>query len=150
MGDPSALSASDRNLIWRTFSHAATRMTKTPQEAGAFEEFAVADLRRVLGAYPDDTRLQHLVAELRGTSTRFDELWQRHIVVQSDVGPKTIVHPEVGPVTLDCDVLAVAGADLRIVVYTASPTGPDADKLELVRVLGLQKLGAGTPDPTRH
>jgi len=46
----------------------------------------------------------------------------------------------VGEVTVDCDVLSVAGSDLRIVVYTAEPGSPDADKLDLVRVIGLQPM----------
>lgn len=140
MGDPSSQSGPDRNLIWRAFTRANTRVTRTPDEAGAFEEFAVADLRRVSGNYPDDPRVQQLIADLRRISPRFAELWQRHIVTQPATGPKTIQHPEVGPITLDCDVLTAAGTDLRIVVYTASPSTPDADKLNLIRVLGLQRL----------
>jgi transcriptional regulator with XRE-family HTH domain len=144
MGDPSELSGRDRNLIWRAFTAANSRVTKTPDETSAFQEFAVADLRRVTGNYPDDPRLRQLVADLRRVSTRFDELWQRHIVAQPDTGPKTIQHPEVGPITLDCDVLTAAGTDLRVVVYTANPSSADADKLDLIRVLGLQRLSTGS------
>jgi hypothetical protein len=42
----------------------------------------------------------------------------------------------------DCDVLTVAGSDLRLVVYTAEPSSPDANRLRLVQVIGLQKLSA--------
>ena len=55
---------------------------------------------------------------------------------------KTIDHPGVGPITLDCGVLTVAGSDLRLVVYTAEPSSPDANRLRLVQVIGLQKLSA--------
>ena len=119
---------------------APTRISRAPHDASAFQEFAVADLRRVIGSYPDDTRVQQLITDLRRASARFDELWQRHIVVQPDTGPKTIQHPEVGPITLDCDVLTASGTDLRVVVYTASPSTTDADNLDLIRVLGLQRL----------
>jgi transcriptional regulator with XRE-family HTH domain len=143
LGDPSALTGRDRNLIWRTFTGASGRVAKSAAEVSAFEEFAVADLRRVLGNYPDDTSLQNLVADLRRASSHFDELWQRHLVTQPDTGgAKTIQHPEVGPITLNCDVLTVTGADLRVVVYTADPAAPDAQKLELLRVLGVQRLSA--------
>jgi transcriptional regulator with XRE-family HTH domain len=143
MGDPSELSGRDRNLIWRAFTPGPTRVSKTPEEASAFQEFAVADLRRVTGNYPDDTRLQQFVADLRRASARFDQLWQQHIIAWPDTRPKTIRHPEVGPITLDCEVLTAAGTDLRVVVYTATPASPDAEKLDLIRVLGLQTLGAG-------
>lgn len=144
MGEPSERTGRERNLIWRAFTAAPTRVSKTPQAARAFEEFAVADLRRTTGNYPDDPRLARLVADLRRASPRFDELWQRHLIAQPDTGPKTIHHPELGPVTLDCDVLTAAGTDLRIVVYTVNPSSPDAEKLDLIRVLGLQRLSAGT------
>lgn len=145
MGDPSSLTGRDRNLIWRAFTASATRVDRTAAEATAFEEFAVADLRRVMGNYPDDGGLQRLVADLRRDSARFDELWQRHIVTQPEAGaPKTIRHPEAGPITLDCDVLTVTGTDLRVIVYTAEPASPDAQKLDLIRVLGLQRLSPTT------
>lgn len=141
LGDPSALTGRERNLIWRTFTGASARVTRSAAEVSAFEEFAVADLRRVIGNYPDDSNLQQLVTDLRQASARFDELWQRHVVTQPDTGgAKTIQHPEVGPITLNCDVLSVTGTDLRMIVYTADPTGPDAEKLDLIRVLGLQRL----------
>jgi hypothetical protein len=37
-------------------------------------------------------------------------------------------------------VLTVAGSDLRVVVYTAEPSSPDAERLRLVQVLGLQRI----------
>jgi hypothetical protein len=51
------------------------------------------------------------------------------------------VHPEVGSITLDCDVLSVEGSDVRIVVYSPTPGSADAEALALVGVVGLQRLG---------
>jgi MmyB-like transcription regulator ligand binding domain len=53
---------------------------------------------------------------------------------------KTLAHPDVGRVTLDCDVLTVHGTDLRLVIYTAEPGSPDAAPLDLIGVLGLQAV----------
>jgi hypothetical protein len=50
------------------------------------------------------------------------------------------ITPQVGPLTLDCDVLTVAGSDLHIMIYTAEPGTPDAERLALVTVLGTQAL----------
>jgi hypothetical protein len=87
--------------------------------------------------------------DLSRVSPRFAELWRRRIVHSRSAGRKTIVHPEVGAIELDCDVLTADGTDVRLVVYTADPSSPDADKLELVRVLGLQTLGADIRTPPR-
>lgn len=142
MGDPSAVTGRDRNLIWRTFTGTSTRVRKNDAEADEFETSAVADLRRAVGAYPDDAGLRQLVDELRQASSRFAGLWAERVISTTSSNSKTIVHPDVGPITLDCDVLTVAGSDLRLVVYTAEPSSPDADRLRLVQVIGLQELGA--------
>jgi transcriptional regulator with XRE-family HTH domain len=140
MGDPSAVSGRDRNLIWRTVTGKSTRVRKSDAEADEFETNAVADLRRAVGTYPDDARPRQLVAELQQASPRFAKLWAERVVNTTSSNSKTIVHPQVGPITLDCDVLTVADSDLRLVVYTAEPSSPDADRLRLVQVIGLQEL----------
>ncbi|MGW1606383.1 MmyB family transcriptional regulator, partial [Streptomyces eurythermus] len=53
---------------------------------------------------------------------------------------KTVDHPVVGALTLDCDILGVAGSDLRIMVYSAQPGTEDADRLALLNVIGTQSL----------
>jgi transcriptional regulator with XRE-family HTH domain len=140
MGDPSALSGRDRNLIWRTFTGQTSRVRKNDAEADDFEANAVADLQRAVGAYPDDARLRDLVDDLRQASSRFTRLWAERAVNTVGSDSKTIDHPEVGPITLNCDVLTVAGSDLRLVVYTAEPSSPDAERLRLAQVIGPREL----------
>jgi transcriptional regulator with XRE-family HTH domain len=140
MGDPSALTGRDRNLVWRTFTGTSTRVRKSDAEADEFEANAVADLQRAVGTYPGDARLRQLVEDLRQASSRFARLWAERVLNTASAGSKTIVHPEVGPITLDCDVLTVAGSDLRLVVYTAEPSSPDADRLRLAQVIGQQEF----------
>lgn len=146
MGDPSAASGRDRNLIWRTFTGTSSRVRKSGAEVDEFEANAVADLRRAVGTYPDDPTLRHLVDDLQHASPRFSELWDRRAVNSTGSSTKTIVHPHVGPITLDCDVLTVAGSDLRLVVYTAEPSSSDADLLRIIQVIGLQELSVGGPE----
>ena len=140
MGDPSVVTGRDRNLIWRTFTGTSTRVRKNTAEIDDFETNAVADLRRTVGTYPDDPTLRQLVSDLQQVSPRFAELWAKRVVNSTGSNTKTIAHPEIGPITLDCDVLTVAGSDLRLVVYTAEPSSPDADRLRLVHVIALQEI----------
>ena len=141
MGDPSALAGWNRNLLWRIFTGQSSRVRQSGDDADEFETSAVADLRRAFGSYPDDAGLRQLVDGLQQASSRFARLWAARVVSTSGgSNSKTILHPEVGPITLDCDVLTVAGSDLRIVVYTADPSSPDTDRLRLTQVIGLQEL----------
>ncbi|MFF3152194.1 MULTISPECIES: helix-turn-helix transcriptional regulator [unclassified Streptomyces] len=130
-----------RNAVWRAFAGAADdRVRHTSQSRLALETAVVCDLRDAARRYPADRRLRDLVAELRGASARFAELWDAGAVGHHEASQKLIDHPVVGPVTLDCDVLNVAGSDLRIMVYTAEPGTRDAERLELLAVVGTQTL----------
>ena len=145
MGDPSTVTGRDRNLAWRAFTGKSTRVRAGDAGVDEFEANVVADLRRAMGSYPDDDRLRQLIEDLRRASARFAARWAERTVTTTGPSSKTIVHPEVGPITLDCDVLTVSGSDLRIVVYTAEPSSADDDRLRLVQVIGLQELRRQLP-----
>ncbi|MFJ1967983.1 helix-turn-helix transcriptional regulator [Streptomyces sp. NPDC087903] len=140
MGDISGLRGFERNGVWRNFLGSGSRVRHTPEERRAFEVVMAADLRATAGRYPADRQLRRLVAELRTNSARFAELWDAGVVGRQEGSRKTVEHPQVGPLTLDCDVLSVAGSDLRILVYTAEPGTEDAERLALLGVLGTQTL----------
>lgn len=101
----------------------------------------VAQLRAAAHRYPADQQVRRLVAELRADSDEFTGLWDSgHVGGLPEGSRKTIDHPQVGALTLDCDVLSVAGPDLSIMVYTAEPGTRDAERLALIAVLGIQTL----------
>ncbi|MFF7636346.1 helix-turn-helix transcriptional regulator [Kitasatospora sp. NPDC008050] len=143
IGDSSRWRGRELNGVWRHFLGGGTPgVHYTPQALRAFETALVADLRAAAERYPADHRLRGLITELRQHSDRFAELWDSVVVGAHDAARKTVDHPLVGPVTLDCDVLSVAGSDLRIMVYTAEPGTEDAERLALLMVVGTQEISA--------
>jgi hypothetical protein len=150
-GDPSVLSARDRNVLLRHFigrhepGAAPGRVTHTAEQEARFEASAVADLRAMTARYPADPKLRALVAELRAASARFVELWQARSVGEYTSDVKTVHHPEAGAIALDCDMLTVVGSDVRLVAYTAAPGSESAEKLRLLAVIGTQEMTTGTP-----
>jgi transcriptional regulator with XRE-family HTH domain len=141
MGDPSGWCGNERNGVWRNFViPEASRVRQSSQARAEFEAAIVADLRAAAARYPADRQLRQLVAELRVSSPRFAELWDSGAVGRHEAARKTIDHPAAGQLTLDCDVLSVAGGDLRIMIYTAEPGSADAERLALITVLGTQSL----------
>lgn len=149
MGDPSARTHVQRNLVRAAFADEPTGLTAWPvlQEGGALKRALVADLRTALVNYPHDRALVDLVEELRSSSAEFSQLWDG-----GEVGPhvsarKTIVHPQVGEVRCDCDVLTVPDSDVRLVVYTVAAGSADAEKLEFLRVTSGVRTGGSAPPP---
>ncbi|MEU0407777.1 helix-turn-helix transcriptional regulator [Streptomyces griseorubiginosus] len=140
LGDPSVLRGFERNGVWRNFTGMPTRVRHTPEERAAFEVGMVAELRATAARYPADRQLKLLVRELRGRSERFAELWDAGVVGRLTASRKTVEHPQVGTLTLDCNLLRVEENDLHILVYSAEPGTEAADKLRLISVLGTQSL----------
>lgn len=58
---------------------------------------------------------------------------------------KTVHHPDLGRLVLDCDGLHVADVDQTLIVYSAAPGTPEAEALALLRVVGLQDLESVEP-----
>lgn len=125
-----------RNMIWRHFAaEAPAGASCVEQDAAhtdALERMMVSDLRRAADRYPDDRAVTELIDGLRA-APRFDELWARYETLPLTGSHKTIVHPELGPITVDCDILAIEHADLHIVMNWAVPGTRDADKLDALR-----------------
>jgi transcriptional regulator with XRE-family HTH domain len=140
MGDPPGPHDDERNGVWRHFLGPGTSVHRTPEALRAYETALVSDLRSAAAQYPADPRLRKLIADLRADSARFAALWESGAVSRREAAPKTIDHPRVGSLTLDCDVLTVAGSDLRIMIYTAEPGTEDAERLALLTVIGTQTL----------
>jgi hypothetical protein len=138
MGDPSVREGRDRNLIWAIFTQTGQRVVRDDDSQRLFEASVVADLRLASGRYPHDSSLQQLITALLAASPRFAAHGDNTEVREHHATRKTIDHPQVGRLTLDCDVLTVQGSDLRVIAYTAPADSPDPQALDLVRVLGFQ------------
>jgi transcriptional regulator with XRE-family HTH domain len=140
LGDFSAWPPPTRNVVWQRFLGVAGRVAQGPGEAERTAAEAAADLRAVAAKYPGDPGLQRLLAELHARSRQFARLWEQGRVAERRNDTKTVDHPELGTITLDCDVLILPDTDQRLVVYSAAPGTPAAQALAVLRVVGIQSL----------
>jgi hypothetical protein len=67
-------------------------------------------------------------------SEYFAQLWRAGAVGEHAEDRKTVEHPTVGEITVDCDHLHAGDADLKIVAMTAPAGSEDASRIELARV----------------
>jgi transcriptional regulator with XRE-family HTH domain len=143
-GDASARPPHLRNIVRRLFTDPEGFARFPAEDHEALARHHVAHLRAVLAARPDDPRAAGLVAELREASPLFAGLWAEHEVAVRRSDVKRILHPVVGELLLDCEVLLSPDHDQQLIVYTARPGTESYERLQLLRVVGLQDLTAGS------
>ena len=143
LGDPSGIAPEDRNLVKSRFPVTAgpnvplTTRRIVSENREATDRAIVADLRRASARYPGDPRLAALIRRTIDGNARFAALWHDGAVGAHAEDRKMIRHPDIGDVTVDCDVLSDSDTDLKIVIYTAAPGSEDATKLDLALVAGV-------------
>jgi transcriptional regulator with XRE-family HTH domain len=141
LGDPSPLPPRLRNFARGRFPVGAegarlSRWPVTEVDRDATDAAVVSDLRRATGRFPHDTRLAELIRVLSAGNQRFAELWATGAVAAHREDYKTIEHPSVGPINVDCDVLTDGDSELKIVIMTAVPGSADETKLRLATIAG--------------
>lgn len=141
MEDFGSLTPRDRNLARKAFlgtEQPSERLYGISDDVH-FRRSAVNELRTAITRYPTDETVRELVAELRDGSPEFARLWERHDVAVSPTLRKTFRNTAVGEVTVDCDSLKLVEVDQHLILYTAAPGTPDADKLALLAMIGHEK-----------
>lgn len=111
-----------------------------------FARMCVGIMRVEAGRDPHDRALQDLVGELTTRSETFARLWSAHDVRTHGTGTKRFRHPVVGELTLLYEELAVtAEAGLHLLIYTAEPGSPSAERLQLLANWGSDVSAAAAP-----
>ena len=103
-----------------------------------FAGMCVAIMRAEAGRNPHDRAMQDLVGELSTQSETFRTLWGAHDVRTHGTGTKRFTHPLVGELTLAYEELVLtAEPGLVMMVYTAEPGSPSAERLGLLASWGV-------------
>jgi transcriptional regulator with XRE-family HTH domain len=126
----------DHNIVWRWFNDPAVRQAYPAEEQDEQGHRLVADLRAAVARRGYDADATALVDRLSASSAEFTALWQLHEVAVPRHRRMRLLHPVVGPVVLDCEILLTPSEDQRLVIFTAPPGTPATDHLALLRVVG--------------
>jgi transcriptional regulator with XRE-family HTH domain len=115
------------------------RVFLDPDAASFYPDWAtvaaetVAYLRLNAGRNPDDKRLTALIGEMCVKSAEFRRLWADRLVKEKTHGTRRIRHSVAGELDLGYEMLTLPGdPDQTIVVYTASPGSPTAERLSVL------------------
>lgn len=139
-GDTSHLTGLARSAVYRWFTDPAARSLSPESDRDRQSRIQVANLRAAYGIRGRQSRAGELVRALSKASEEFAELWARHEVAQRFEDHKTLVHPEVGAIEVDCQALFTEDQSQVLLVLTAVPRTEDAEKLRLLAVLGQDRF----------
>ena len=140
-GDRTRFTGMARSEIYRWFADPEhERELYPPDDRERQSRAQVSSLRVAYAATGEDSAAGRMVHELRRRSPEFAALWERHEVAQRFADHKVLLHPQVGAVEVDCQVLFTEDQSQCLLVLTAEPRSESAEKLDLLAVLGTQQF----------
>ena len=144
-GDRSGYTGLARSEIYRWFTDPAERLRYPEDDRDRQSRAQVANLRAAYGSMGPRSRAGELVRALQKASIEFADLWDRHEVARRFADHKTLIHPELGPIELDCQALFTEDQSQALLVLTAPPRTEAYEKLRLLAVLGSERFPTDTP-----
>jgi transcriptional regulator with XRE-family HTH domain len=147
MGDHTGYSGDRRYVAHRWFTDPAARAVTPPEDQERHARQLVADLRAAAGRRTGDSTVAGLVDRLQAASADFRRIWAEHEVAVRRADRKTLLHPRVGRLLMDCETLVTPDQGQQLLVLT--PADAEArERLELLRVIGVEEFPTGATDPT--
>ncbi|WP_083896432.1 helix-turn-helix domain-containing protein [Nocardia jiangxiensis] len=129
--DFSQMPARQRNYVRMIFTDPAMRTLYADWEGVA--KTCVAILRMDAASNPTDPVLTALVGELSIADPQFRQWWAARHVARQEFGTKTLIHPDVGELTLDWDTFRYTGdPDQQLVLWSARPGTTSHEKLRIL------------------
>jgi transcriptional regulator with XRE-family HTH domain len=144
-GDKSGYTGLARSEIYRWFTDPSERLRYPEDDRDRQSRAHVANLRVAYGSMGPQSRAGELVRALRKASAEFAELWERHEVAKRFEDHKTLIHPQLGAIEVDCQVLFTEDQSQALLVLTAPPRTEGYEKLQLLAVLGHERFPADAP-----
>lgn len=144
-GDKSGYTGLARSGIYRWFTDPAERLRYSEYDRARQSSAEVANLRAAYGSMGPNSRAGELVRALQKASPEFAGLWERHEVARRFADHKTLIHPELGPIEVDCQVLFTENQSQALLVLTAPPGTEGYEKLQLLAVLGHEHFAGTAP-----
>ncbi|GLK17903.1 helix-turn-helix transcriptional regulator [Herbiconiux flava] len=138
-GDATERRGDDRVLGFRWFTDPAAREPYPPEEQRQLSRLYASGLRELVALRGPGSRAAELAILLQGDAG-FREVWEAQEIGVRPPELKRFRHPEVGLLELNCQTLVDPDQGHRLLVYTATPGSESHEKLQLLAVVGSQRL----------
>ncbi|MEU1629801.1 helix-turn-helix transcriptional regulator [Streptomyces sp. NPDC020096] len=148
LGDQTHYTGPARSAVYRWFTDPSSRLIYPASDHPAHGRIYTAQLRRAAAEHGPHSPAAALANRLLDESEEFAAIWGEHQVGLTYTDEKRLIHPEVGELTLHCQMLLDPDQEHSLLVFTATPGTESYDKLQLLTVIGTQELTGG--DPVAH
>jgi transcriptional regulator with XRE-family HTH domain len=141
LGDHSHFTGLARSAFYRWFTEPDERRRYPEADHEHQSRQQAAGLRAAVTLRGDDPRAAEMIADLLERSPEFAAVWERHEVGQRFDDHKTLIHPELGPIEVDCQVLLTQDQAQVLLVLTAPPGTEGYEQLQLLSTIGTERFG---------
>ncbi|MDN3497168.1 helix-turn-helix transcriptional regulator [Planococcus sp. APC 4015] len=141
-GDETRFRGPMRSVGYRWFMLPEARDVYPAEDHPTHTRQFTADIRSVLATHGPGSRAAAIVDDLLAHSPEFAEAWEAHEVRTSHEREKRVQHPEVGVMQVQCQVLVDPEQGQTLLVFTATPGTDDHERLQLLTVIGTQRMSA--------
>jgi transcriptional regulator with XRE-family HTH domain len=142
LGDQMRYTGFARSDFFRWFTDPGARRRYPEADHERQSRAHAAGLRAAVSAGGSGLQAAAMVAELRRRSPEFVAIWDRHEVARRFEDHKVLLHPELGDIEVDCQVLFTEDQTQLLLVLTAEPGSQAAQKLQLLSVLGTEQFSS--------
>jgi transcriptional regulator with XRE-family HTH domain len=139
-GDETHFQGNMRSVGYRWFMNPASRDVYPHEDHPMHSRVFTSNIRTVYAQHGPSSRAGTMVDELLSESPEFAQLWEAHEVGLTHDHEKRVQHPAVGVLELQCQLLHDLGQGQTLLVLTATPGTESYDKLQLLSVLGTQRV----------
>lgn len=147
-GDETRFEGFARSVGYRWFTDASARDVYPAEDHPEHSRAFAADIRTAYAKFGSTSRAAAMVASLLEESDEFARLWSEHEVRSTHAREKRLQHPEVGVMDMQCQFLIDPEQGQTLLVLTAAPGTDSSEKLQLLAVIGTQRVG-GDVNPSR-
>ncbi|APE38671.1 DNA-binding protein [Nocardia mangyaensis] len=137
VGDLSRFTGPSRSIGYRWFTDPAARALHPPEDHQFYSRMYVSGLRSVLTRRGPESKAARLAELLNAESAQFRVLWNEHEVGIVPHEVKRYLHPAVGLLELNCQILQDSAQSNSLLVYTAVPGSESYEKLQLLSAVGV-------------
>jgi len=120
------LGGDSQNILRMLFTDVSAQISWVDQ--GSFARFLVSGVRRMMGTNIEDPHFVKLIDELCSGSEEFRRLWTSREVAVPDTKEKRFIHPQLGELIFDYELISSMGAPRQFLVVHRKNTTLEYDE----------------------